>query len=87
MENDEDFNDSEGDAGNDGMPSATRSETYQENDREEEASRQRADQVDDESSVAPPAKYAKLIDLPQTLSNQVQPANAAASANGFSVTC
>ena len=29
MEDDEDFNDSEGDAGNDGMPSATRSETYE----------------------------------------------------------
>ena len=29
MEDNEDFNDLEGDAGNDGMPSATRSETYE----------------------------------------------------------
>lgn len=41
-------------------------------DKEEEASSQRADQVDDESSAAPPAKYAKLKGLPFNLSDPRQ---------------
>ncbi|DBA76418.1 TPA: hypothetical protein ACH3X1_010121 [Trebouxia sp. C0004] len=54
------------------MDSATRSGTYQVSGRDEEASSQPADQVEDGSSAAPPAKRTKLTGLRLNLSDPFQ---------------